>query len=207
MRKLAPALGLCVFLALAATSCGESTPTSTVPTPTATVPTPTSAVSTPSGTVKVSTPGVTVGLRRGGVGGFSVASGTPVMVPTGTHLAVSVTCMKVLEKDGKKETWSIHAGSLGGKQIPFKVTEGEDTTLNVGPPLVAKVTVGKVVRSPATADRPEERSVGISLDLAGQAGEVYRFIHVDGKLPSVWPSFSILDEKGVEIGEGKIDYG
>ena len=203
MMKLPLLVRVCGCLALAAAACGEFTRAGHVPTPAAAVSTPTSAASAPTGTVKVSTPGVTVNLSGGGVRDVSITSGRPATLPAGTYTATRVSYAKAVEKDGQKETWTFgtfrEVLRATGRPCYVKVTEGEVTSLEHGPPLVANVKVGK----PRYQDGG--RIVTIDLELTGQAGEVYGSFRKSGQLPPC-PTVTVIDGKGIEIAQGHIGF-
>jgi hypothetical protein len=196
MGKRVSMLSVCICLALAVAASGESAPAAVASSST-------NIIATSTGTVRVATPSATVRLTVSG-SHVVITSDKPVVLPSGTHFYAWATYSKVDEKDGKKETRGLSAPNFS-----IKVAEGEVTTLNVGPPLVAKVTVGKVYVSSAAGDRPEVRSIRIDLALTGQAGEVYRSITKSGAGEALasGPSFTILDDKGAEIGQGNCEYG
>jgi hypothetical protein len=191
MGKLVPVLSLCICLVATLAACGESAPTGGASA------TSTSAAST--STVKVATPDVTVLLNVGGKV-VSVASGTPVAVAPGKYEVLGVTCNKVVEKGGKKESWQVMASSSLAKLDPVKVTEGAVTSLEYGTPLVAKVEAGKVVGAAAT------RTLPLELVVTGRAGEVYNSFKKNGVLPPE-PGFKIVDEKGKQIAQVNFEFG
>jgi hypothetical protein len=186
------AVALCTCLASAEAAWGESAPAG--------------KASTSTGTIKVTSPGATVSFYAADKP-VSVTGGTPVEVPTGTYFTSVVTCTQAVEKDGKKETWSIRSVGLAEEKFAVKVAGGEVTTVHVGPPLVANIKVGKAYAVPATAaNDPGVRYVRVDLDMMGQGGEIYRFFEKNGKEPST-PSLSFVDEQGKEIGQCNIEFG
>jgi hypothetical protein len=193
MNKLVSAivLGACLCAASAAWAATAS------PTGSATVSAGTVATST--GTVAVTTPGVTAILTGGGKS-VTVASGSPKTVATGTYGVIMLTYTQATEKDGKKESWSLTSLTSAQGAVTIKVTEGAVTPLGYGPPLVAKVECGTATTSSGTTLLP------IDLVMKGRAGEPWHRIAKDGKLPEK-VGFTILDEKGKQLGQGNFEYG
>ena len=170
---------VCICLAAAGAALGQSTPKTTAPA---------------TGTVKVATPGVTLYFYGANV---SVTSSAPAEVAAGAYQA-AVTCTREVEKDGRKEKYSILCGP-GGAHLKINVAAGEVTTVQAGPPLVAKVTLSPVRLRPATSYDPGGRYVDIDLAVTGQGGEVYRIFKKNDQW--VAPTFTIFDGTGKQIGQ------
>lgn len=207
MKRLLPAFSLVVLLAVAQATWAESVAVGAITTPAATATTATSATAASlTGTVMISSPGTTSTLSGHG-SSVSISSGSPVVLPSGTYTLGGVNYVQGVNKGAATEKWELIGSGYRPQPIRVVVTGGEVTTLAMGPPLVAAVKIGKAreVAEPAT-DGPAGRFIPVNLELQGQAGELYRTIAHENKMAEV-PTFTFLDEKGNEIGQGKAQYG
>jgi hypothetical protein len=176
-----------------ATAWGESTPTGSSATSSA-------AVSVPTGTLKIDTPGIKAETSSGNRS-VSISVGKPAMLPTGTYRILYVHCTKEREKDGKAEKWEAHGSWSNRSPLVVTVVADEVTTLQVGPPLVANVRIGKLSKG-----EDGMRSLSIALEVTGQGGEAYRFLVKNGSANGA-PIFTFVDEKGKELGQAKTGVG
>ena len=97
-------------------------------------------------------------------------------------------------RKGKKGDWTISA-HLGRRKDPVMVTAAESTTVEVGPPLTARII----------AKPKANRHVALDFKLRGGGTEQYSIRGPRGQRPP--PRFEIRDPRGEIVLSGKFSYG
>jgi len=122
------------------------------------------------------------------------ASDGKARVPAGRYGALVLALAK---KDDSGALWRLQASRPSGQLADFTVPADGTLALEVGPPLVAKVTARK-------------RGAGVqylTLGLEGRAGESYTPGIIKGNQRGAPPSFEIVSDENKVLQTGTFEYG
>jgi hypothetical protein len=127
---------------------------------------------------------------------ISIPPNGSVSLPAGTYSLKSFTL--VGKQSGK--AWKIKCPKPFGKMESFSVTEGETTTLDIGPPFFLRASAIKM---------PPQfgRTVAIGLVVQGKSEEMYSPAVTVGSQQVPPPKFKIVTEKGKTLAAGQLEYG
>ena len=127
---------------------------------------------------------------------ISIPVNGTVSLPAGTY---SVKSFTLLGKQSGK-VWKIKCTRPFGNMESISISDGETTTLDVGPPFFVKASTGKL---------PPQygRVVMIGLDIQGKSEEHYSPAVTVGSQQVPPPKFKIVNEKGKTLAAGQLEYG
>ena len=149
-----------------------------------------------TGSVRLATPGVTVGLRGlHGVFWKNLQVG-PSTDPVKTHVGKYLALQGNLAKNADGDRWL--ASFYGAQDVSSRITVNKDQTsvLTIGPPLNVKTDVELM-----------GREVSIGLSISGQSGERYNPQMTKNGRALDAPGLKIMDETGKLLASGKFKYG
>jgi len=149
----------------------------------------------PLGTVAVDNPGFILELVEDGsvlyVGGEGQRQ---IPVPAGSYTINTVG----FRQKHRGKLWELE-GKTGSCRERLTVTEGAETSIDLGPPLKIMVT---------TTQRPEGSllRVSMSFSIEGIGGEVYSYLKRNGEKIDL-PHISVRNKRNKEVHKGHFEYG
>lgn len=130
----------------------------------------------------------------GGEGALKLSGSEPRQkAPAGEY---RIAACSFEREDEQGALWRIVGRGDWNQQV-IEVVADKKTSLRVGPPLTAEVTVSR-----------DGTSIALGLDIKGQSGETYStrdFQKAGERLQA--PQFEVRDEKGETIARGQFEYG
>ncbi len=147
------------------------------------------------GKIKVSNPGFMLELASGNdVLWVSNTEGTELDIPVGDYRMITPG----FRAKHKGDIWELQ-GYDGSLRDSFKVSEGTETAVDVGPPI--RLVVNSTVKQTSSG-----LIASLKFSMVGSQGEKYKYLRRDGqKVPL--PTFSIQNERGKEVRKGRFEYG
>lgn len=147
------------------------------------------------GRLKVSNPGFLLELAQGGdVLYVSNDQGTDLDIPVGDYRMITPG----FRAKYKGAIWELQ-GNDGSLRESFTIDEGDETAVEVGPPI-------RLVVTSTVANTAGGLIASLKFDMVGSQGEKYKYLRKNGKKVRL-PEVSIRDEKGREVKKGRFEYG
>ncbi len=150
------------------------------------------------GALKVGNENIGLEIETAGAKTIVVPPNGGVQLPAGDYPIKSFTLL-AKDKNGGK-VWKLQCTRPHGPFQSFSIKEGETTTLDVGPPLFLRATVGK-----PTTQQPTTIQIGLLIQ--GKGEEIYSPAAKVGTQGVPPPKFKIVAESGKTLAAGQLEYG
>lgn len=127
-------------------------------------------------------------------GAYRICGGaTKCELPVGHYTPID---LNLVAKDRSGATWTLN-GRPSGNVTAFDIAAGEIKTLPLGPPLTAKVSIG----------RGTGGTLSLGFSVRGTADESYDAMALRNGTRQPLPRFKIVSESGKVVGSGSWSYG